>query len=546
MLDKTEKIFSNNKDLNLSQPLPKDEIFMTNVIQIPHHINKNLLEEGSSENEEEPDPSAIHDVSSDSSQNSKEKENEVKEIDSIFDFENIVSPKEEEVGDFTIISGFTIESLNGKNKKKKNKIAPKKELQKEEEFEIEEEEEDSDDNSKSWDLLKILVLTKSKKTKELMGNFKHFLSSMIYNYKPFNDKLTKITAKYPINLFDSQTNYLIDINNSLFCFLYMSYRSGFFNMKYLGIGDCTSDSGWGCMLRCCQMMLSRGLAKIRLKEYFKNNENSKNIIFDIQKNVITKIKQELLGLFFDGKINYNQIRSNLYLAHFFQLYQELADIKGVDTNIYEIIPPYSIHTLCYLGNFKGEYTSDVRIIKYFLNINNLLFDSLNMVHFENGHVKKRELIENLLFLDNKKFKFTNVYKFDGKEYIFEKPGLVFISFRLGLQNLDESYYNIITLIFSKIHNNIGFVSGKKNRAYYFIGSNGDGRLIFADPHFCQKVEEKDNLLSYNIPELYLLNVKELSSELTIGVAIFDINDFKIFIEDLEYLHKTYPNFIRFK
>jgi hypothetical protein len=390
------------------------------------------------------------------------------------------------------------------------------------------------------------VLTKSKKTKELMGNFKHFLSSMIYNYKPFNDKLTKITAEYPINLFDSQTNYLIDINNSLFCFLYMSYRSGFFNMKYLGIGDCTSDSGWGCMLRCCQMMLSRGLAKIRLKEYFKNNENSKNIIFDIQKNVITKIKQELLGLFFDGKINYNQIRSNLYLAHFFQLYQELADIKGVDTNIYEIIPPYSIHTLCYLGNFKGEYTSDVRIIKYFLEINNLLFDSLNMVHFENGYVKKRELIEYLFILDNKKNNFTNVYKFDGKEYMFEKPGLVFISFRLGLQNLDESYYNIITLIFSKIHNNIGFVSGKKNRAYYFIGSNGDGRLIFVDPHFCQKVEEKDNLLSYNIPELYLLNVNELSSELTVGIAIFDKNDFKIFIEDLEYLHNNYPNFIRLK
>lgn len=542
MLNKTEKNFSNNKDLNLDQTLPNDEIFMTNVIQIPHHTNKYLLEEGSSENEEEPDASVIHNVSSDSSQNSKEKENEVKEIDSIFDFENIISPKEEEHGEFTIISGFTIESLNGKNKKDKNKIFHNKVL--EEEFEIEEE--DSDDNSKSWDLLKILVLTKSQNNKELMGNFKHFLSSMIYNYKPFNDKLTKITAKYPINLFDSVTNYYIDINNSLFSFLYMSYRSGFFNMKYLGIGDCTSDSGWGCMLRCCQMMLSRGLVKIRLKEYFKNNERSTNIIFDIQNNVITKIKQELLGLFFDGKLNYNQIRSNLYLAHFFQLYHELADIKGVDTNIYEIIPPFSIHTLCYLGNFKGEYTSDVRIIKYFLKISNLLFDSFNMAHFENGHIKKKDLIENLLLLVNKKTKFTNVYKFDGKEYIIEKPGLVFISFRLGLQNLDESYYNIITIIFSKIHNNIGFVSGKKNRAYYFIGSNGDGRLIFADPHFCQKAEEKDNLISYNIPELYLLNVNELSSELTLGVAIFDINDFKLLIEDLEYLQENYPNFIRFK
>ena len=129
----------------------------------------------------------------------------------------------------------------------------------------------------------------------------------------------------------------------------------------------------------------------------------------------------------------------------------------------------------------------------------------------------------------------------------DKPAIVFISFRLGLQTLDESYYNIIPLIFSKIHNNIGFVSGKKNRAYYFIGCNGDGKLIFVDPHFNQKVEEyNDNLLSYNIPELYILNISELSGELTLGIAIYCLEDFKLLVEDLQYLSDNFPNFIRFK
>ena len=148
---------------------------------------------------------------------------------------------------------------------------------------------------------------------------------------------------------------------------------------------------------------------------------------------------------------------------------------------------------------------------------------------------------------NKEKNNKNIYKYYGKEFIFNKSALVFISFRLGLQKLDESYYNIIPFIFSKIHNNIGFVSGKKNRAYYFVGLNGNGKLIFADPHFNQKVEEyKSNLSSYNIPELYILNIEELSGELTVGIAIFDLHDFNLLVEDLEYLSKNFPTFIRFE
>ena len=582
------KIFSNNKEVNSIQSLPNDDIFISNTIQIPKQFNKMLLEEGgSSENDDEPEPNVIHSVSSsdnddnsnNSNSNSNSNGNEQKEIDSIFDFENIELPREEELGDFRIITNFKIQSLNSKVKKeklnaekqeikenkeknKKKEIKDKKENKKENKKkdkkshenkiieEESEEDEELDDQLESWDLLKKLVLTKAKKKSSFMGNIKHFLSSIIYNYKSFNDKLNKITSKYPLTIFDQKIDNYIDINYSLLSFLYMSYRSGFFNMKYFGLGNFTSDCGWGCMLRCCQMMLSRGLIKLKIKEELKNNKNSINN--KNKKSIILNIKNEILSLFYDGKLDYNKIRSNLFLTHLFQLYQELADIKGINTNISEMIPPYSIYTLCYLGKCQGIYTSDVRMIKCFEKINVLLFDSINMVHFENGHVQKSKLFESFLSFNDIKLKekendTKNFYKYYGTEFIFNKSGLVFISFRLGLQKLDESYYNIIPFIFSKIHNNIGFVSGKKNRAYYFVGLNGNGKLIFVDPHFNQKVEEyNNNLFSYNIPELYILNINELSGELTVGIAIFDLDDFKLFVEDMEYLSNNFPNFIRFE
>ena len=114
-------VFSNNKEVNSIQQLPNDELFISNSIQIPKQY-KFLLEEGSSSNEDEPDASVIHSISSDNDENSRSSsDKEKKEIDSIYDFENIELPREEEHGDFTILSDFKIESLDSKNKNEKNK-----------------------------------------------------------------------------------------------------------------------------------------------------------------------------------------------------------------------------------------------------------------------------------------------------------------------------------------------------------------------------------------------------------------------------------------
>lgn len=571
------KAFKNNKEGNIIQPLPSDDIFLSSVIQIPKHLNQ-IIEEGSSDNGDEPDVSLIHSVSSDEKSNNSN-ENGKKEINSIFDFENIELPREEEHGDYTIITDFKFETLSSNVKKQKSNSNKEKEIKKEknkittdsktekkkeiiknklkkediknniiinfEEKTDEEEEEELEDSFESWDLLKILVLNKAQNKSSIMGNFKHIISSIIFNYKFSNDKLNKNTIKYPIVLFDSKSDKYIDINNTLLSFLYMSYRSGFFSMKSLGLGDYTSDSGWGCMLRCCQMMLSRGLFKLKTKEYLTNNKN----LLEIPKKEIIKIKKDILSLFYDGKINYDKIRSNLFLIPFFQKYQELADIKGIDTNIHEIIPPFSIYTLCYLEKCQGSYISDIRMIKGIIKINELLFDDIIIAHFD-VFINKKNLFETFLLKSECKEKIINnshIFYDSGKEYILKKPGLIFLTLRLGLQKIDESYIKTIPQIFCTIHNNIGFVSGKKNRAYYFIGVNGDQKIIFVDPHYNQKVEEfNENLSSYNIKDLYILNTKDLSGSITLGIAIYNIEDFKLLVDDLKKMNDIFPNLIIFK
>ena len=43
----------------------------------------------------------------------------------------------------------------------------------------------------------------------------------------------------------------------------MTYRKGFITLKAVGCHSYTYDCGWGCMLRCSQMILSKALIDIK-------------------------------------------------------------------------------------------------------------------------------------------------------------------------------------------------------------------------------------------------------------------------------------------
>ena len=96
--------------------------------------------------------------------------------------------------------------------------------------------------------------------------------------------------------------------------------------------------------------------------------------------------------------------------------------------------------------------------------------------------------------------------FVSEKYKFVKGGLIFISLRLGLQNIESSYIPMIPKLFINLHNNIGFVSGKKKRAFYFIGIIGD-KLILADPHFNQNIDESRAKKLIHLVKLTAINAQ---------------------------------------
>ena len=175
-----------------------------------------------------------------------------------------------------------------------------------------------------------------------------------------------------------------------------------------------------------------------------------------------------------------------------------------------------------------------------------------MIHLKDGVIYKKKLFKKFCTkieseTDIKEIKDkNNIIEYNSEKYMFNKGGLIFISLRLGLHKIESIYVEMLPKLFNNLHNNIGFVSGKKKKAFYFIGMLGD-KLIFADPHLNQKIEtDEKKFPSYSVNDLFLMNIKELSSEITVGVAIFSKEDFLQFFLDIEWFNQICPGFIKYE
>ena len=342
-----------------------------------------------------------------------------------------------------------------------------------------------------WNIIPIYAPLK-KATKDYM---KSIMSSIVYSGTMFKDKLSE-SINSNIFIYNNKME-KFKISHIKDTFVYMSYRNGLYNTKFLAgnKNNYKSDCGWGCMIRCCQMMLSRAFIKLKADEATNEGKQFDNGL----------IKKEIIYLFYDKFINEQECNKNKDLK---EIYQKLQK-KGII--FVEIIPPYSIYILTLLGNCPNIFTSDHNMIKTI-------------------KIDKESKDDDYIINNNEKYK-------------FKKSGIIFISLRLGLQKIEPIFIDMIPLLFTKLKNNIGFVSGKKKKAYYFIGLNGN-KLIFADPHFSQNIETNEaNFPSYSVNELFLVPISEMSSGLTVGVTISSKNDLEEFFKDLTEIRNIKQEFI---
>lgn len=390
-------------------------------------------------------------------------------------------------------------------------------------------------------LLKSMAITKSKVKNSIIGSLKCLIVSLYY-YHNSSKKFEFDEKNVPIYLFNKEISLKneYEINDILNSFLYFTYRTGLINMKTIGSKNYTSDCGWGCMIRCSQMILSKSLIEKKIFDLRQNNIN-------IDDNIIKKIREEVLALFNDNYLPVEEIKNHPDYQCFWELIKEVEKEDPEYKTILKVVPPYSIHILSKIGDCAGVFTSDMNMIYVFTNINSDIFNDINIINFCVGIINTKKLFNEFCEQYNGSNNPNNseIIHYDQNDYVFKKGGIIFISFRLGSDLLDPNYYDLIPLIFAKFRNNFGMIGGNRKRGYYFIGIQGKDQLIIADPHFAQETKNNSEEFyeTYHANNLYLFSIKEMRCQFSLCIGVFNAQQLNQFLEDAQFF-THYKNFIK--
>ena len=299
--------------------------------------------------------------------------------------------------------------------------------------------------------------------------------------------------------------------------LLFTYRKNFPKItSYKTKKTYTTDAWWGCMIRCGQMILSRGIY-LFLKSKGITTENALDYTVPLfNEYPITKDK---LHPFFHGMLD-------KYIK-----YKNDDKIK-----IKEFFPPFSIKTLCDVGEIfertAGEWFSDVIITRAFQKITDHfnLFSQLNAkIMIFQSYIDMPQLLKEC-FIEKKKDETNKEFMhLHGKYYYFNKMGIVFVNVRVGLDKIPPEYYKGIKELF-QLKSCIGIIGGRTRLAYYFIGYNDEeNSLLYLDPHVTKDSDKevtKENILGKHInKEIHLLKMTKMSTAFTIGFCFTKYSEF---------------------
>ena len=213
----------------------------------------------------------------------------------------------------------------------------------------------------------------------------------------------------------------------------MTYRSSFPDLlkkNYFTEDVITSDNGWGCMIRSCQMMLSKGIIERKIYKYKKENN-----VDEIYYMNLLQIRKETLFLFYDNYVSMEKTLGHPDYQNFYKQFETIAKQEQKYQNIIGVFPPYSIQTICDVMGCVGTWTSDIKVIKTILEINKLFFNNEDSyLYFCDGNISEKKLLsafckeEPMIVSSDSEIKYkqfesfpeSNYYIYKGKTYSFLK------------------------------------------------------------------------------------------------------------------------------
>lgn len=262
--------------------------------------------------------------------------------------------------------------------------------------------------------------------------------------------------------------------------LWFTYRKGFvpiggYNSTF------TSDKGWGCMLRCGQMVLGQALVFFHLGRDWRWSPETENTTY-----------LKILKRFEDKRV-----------------------------------APFSIHQIAMMGASEGKEVGQwfgpntiAQVLKKLV-----VYDEWSSITI---HVAlDNTLIVNDILRQCKVEGGTTV-EVDDEEQSQWKPLLLLIPLRLGLNEINSVYINGLKTSL-KIPQSLGVIGGKPNLALYFIGCVGD-EVIYLDPHTTQRSasieEDREIDLTYHCKFASRIPITDIDPSVALCFFCATERDFK--------------------
>ncbi|XP_072034228.1 cysteine protease ATG4B-like isoform X2 [Amphiura filiformis] len=293
--------------------------------------------------------------------------------------------------------------------------------------------------------------------------------------------------------------------------LWVSYRKGF---AHIGGTGPTSDQGWGCMLRCGQMMLAQALICRHLGRDWRWNpdkEDAKYIkilkMFLDRKDSCYSIQQiaqmgvgegKSIGQWF-GPNTVSQVLKKL------SVFDEWSNI-GVHVALDNTIVKDDIRTLC-------------------LQCNNSSNSSISSTPNPNPHTLNGSIGGASC---------ESASASSGQRSW--RPLVLLIPLRLGLNEINNVYIERLKRCFMLRHS-LGVIGGKPNHAHYFIGFLDD-ELVYLDPHTTQPCIHDDkwgNIPddSYHCEQASRMKIQNLDPSIALGFYFHTEEDFEDWCVDVQ-------------
>uniref|UniRef100_A0A182TAY6 Cysteine protease n=1 Tax=Anopheles maculatus TaxID=74869 RepID=A0A182TAY6_9DIPT len=239
-----------------------------------------------------------------------------------------------------------------------------------------------------------------------------------------------------------------DVQSRLWC----TYRKGFVP---IGNTQLTTDKGWGCMLRCGQMVLAQALIQLHLgRDWVWEAETRDEIYLNI------------VNRFEDSK-------QAPFSLHQIALMGDSSEEKRIG----EWFGP---NTVAQVLKKLVRFDDWCRLVIHVALDNTVATDEIGSYHKKKITQNSKQVIP-ITLLTYLPVELCA----DKKDPDAWKPLLLIVPLRLGLSDVNPIYIEGLKKCF-QLPGSCGMIGGRPNQALYFIGYVGE-EALYLDPHTVQRV-----------------------------------------------------------